>query len=352
MNRMPRGQANRSKTAMLELTPDNAVDYLRERQWIAPGPATVEPLGWGVSNAVLRVVTPERTFVLKQSRPQLRTRDAWFSDLERVYREQDVMEVLALLLPPQTVPQVYFSDRANYVLAMSHAPVGSRVWKEMLLSGEVDLQLGEYTGTILGRIHEATARAPQLSDRFLDHTVFVQLRVDPFYTRVQERRPEVAREVAAIAEQLVTVKEALCHGDYSPKNILVHGGGFTLVDYETAHFGDPTMDLGFFLSHLLLKAVKRDRERQRFFELTRAFWRGYEREITALPLAALHARGIGHLAVCLLARIDGTSPVDYLTEEHKREAVRMLGRHLLRERPTRWEPVLQCCEQVLRAIDS
>src|SRR2546428_13999055 len=104
---------------MLPLTPENAVDYLRSQRWIAPGPVSVEPLGWGVSNAVLRVVTPERTFVLKQSRPQLRTRDAWFSDLERVYREQEVMEVLRPLLPAGTVPEVLFSDRENYVFGMS-----------------------------------------------------------------------------------------------------------------------------------------------------------------------------------------------------------------------------------------
>src|SRR5438132_2898338 len=200
---------------MLELTADNASEYLRKQGWIRSAPAHVEALGWGVSNLVLRVVTPERTFVLKQSRPQLRTRDAWFSDLERVYREQEVMEVLGPLLPPLTVPDVLFSDRANYVFAMSHAPAEARVWKELLLSGEVDLGLGEYTGTVLGRMHEATAREPGLIERFRDHTVFVQLRVEPFYRRVRERRPEVAREVATLADRLLTVKEGLCHGDYS-----------------------------------------------------------------------------------------------------------------------------------------
>src|SRR5215468_7290385 len=96
---------------MLELTADNALDYLRARQWIGPGPARVEPLGWGVSNIVLRVQAPERTIVLKQSRPQLRTRDPWFSDLERVYREQEVMQVLRPLLPSLAVPRALHADR-------------------------------------------------------------------------------------------------------------------------------------------------------------------------------------------------------------------------------------------------
>ena len=104
----------------------------------------------------------------------------------------------------------------------------------------------------------------------------------------------------------------LCHGDYTPKNLLAHGAGFTLVDYETAHFGDPTMDLGLFLTHLMLKAVRRPEQRSPFFDLTRAFWRGYGAEVRFRPLAELEERGIAHLGVCLLARIDGTSPVDYL----------------------------------------
>jgi 5-methylthioribose kinase len=331
---------------MRELTTANALDFLRDKGWIGPDPARVEALGWGVSNAVFRVEAADRLFVLKQSRPQLRTRDAWFSDLDRVYREQEVMQILQPLLPG-VVPEVLFSDRDNYVFAMSHAPAGSRVWKEQLLAGEVDLGLGEKVGRVLGRMHEATARNPALVEPFRDAVVFVQLRVDPFYRRVQERRPEVAAAVAPLIEQMASIREALCHGDYSPKNILVHEHGFTLVDYETAHCGDPTMDLGFFLSHLLLKAVKRHAERQRYFDLTRAFWRGYAAEVSWRPVDDLVARGIGHCAACLLARIDGTSPVDYLPEEPKRELVRRAARGLLLDRPRQWEDVLARMETEL-----
>jgi aminoglycoside phosphotransferase (APT) family kinase protein len=325
---------------MLELTAANAAAYLRRKGWIGPGPVEVEALGGGVSNAVLRVRTPQRDFVLKQSRPRLRTRDAWFSDLDRVYREQEVMRFLHPLLPPLTVPEILFSDRDDYVFAMSSAPDGARSWKAMLLAGAIDLGIGERAGAVLGRMHDATARDPSLIETFRDRTVFVQLRVDPYYRRVRERWPEVARAVAPLIEALLSSRQALCHGDYSPKNILVHEPGFTLVDYETAHQGDPAMDLGFFLSHLLLKATRRPAERRRFFDLTRAFWRGYAGEATFAPQEELQARGIGHCGVCLLARIDGTSPVEYLPEEPRREAVRRLGRALLLERPATWEQVL------------
>ena len=325
---------------MLELTVDNALDYLRGQGWIGPAPARVEPLGWGVSNAVLRVETPDRLFVVKQSRPQLRTRDAWFSDLDRVYREQEVMQLLGALLPPLTVPDVLFSDRANYVFAMSHAPRESRVWKETLLSGKVDLEVGRLAGRILGVIHQRTAEAGDDTRRFADRTAFVQLRIEPFYQRVQERRPEVRESVEAIVKRMLSVREALCHGDYSPKNILTHDHGFTLVDYETAHWGDPTMDLGFFLSHLILKAVRNHTRRRLYFDLTNEFWRAYADVAHFRPIAELQARGIEHFAVCALARIDGTSPVDYLPEEERRERVRRIGRGILQERPRQWEEVL------------
>jgi len=334
---------------MLELTADNALPYLRQHRLVGDELARIELLGWGVSNVVLRVETRDRLFVLKQSRPQLRTRDAWFSDLDRVYREQEVMEVLQPRLPPLTVPAVLFSDRPNYVFAMSHAPVEARVWKEELLAGEINPAVGERAGVILGRMHQLTADEPALVERFADHNVFVQLRIDPFYRRIQERRPEVAAAVAPLIERMLTVRAALCHGDYSPKNILTHAQGFTLVDYETAHWGDPTMDLGFFLSHLLLKAVKRSFDR-RHLALTRLFWSGYLREATFRPAAELVSQGIEHCAVCLLARIDGTSPVDYLPVEPRRDLVRTLGRQILLDHPYTWDEVLGLLETLLRGV--
>jgi 5-methylthioribose kinase len=123
--------------------------------------------------------------------------------------------------------------------------------------------------------------------------------------------------------------------------VLTHDHGFTLVDYETAHWGDPTMDLGFMLSHLLLKAVKRHPCLDDFFELTRAFWRGYEGEVSFRTFAELHEWGVRHCGACLLARMDGTSPVDYLTDEQSRAAVRRIGRRLLREHSGDWEAVVK-----------
>jgi 5-methylthioribose kinase len=334
---------------MFELTAENALDYLRNQGWIGDEPAQAETLSGGVSNQVLRVTTPARRFVLKQSRPQLRTRDAWFSDLERIWREQEVMQALHPYLP-SVVPEVLHVDRANYVYAMSHAPLEATVWKADLLAGRINLELGEKVGKVLGRIHQVSAEHSKQFEAFRDHNVYVQLRVDPFYRRVQERRPEFAAAIEPIIQDMLTIKEALCHGDYTPKNMLVHptplspsgrgvgGEGFTLVDYETAHFGDPTMDLGLFMAHLTLKTVRAPDLGQGYRDLADAFWRGYCQEATFRPHAELNRRGVRHLGACLLARVDGTSPVDYL-EEPKREIVRQLAGTILLDGLGSWHEV-------------
>ena len=51
-------------------------------------------------------------------------------------------------------------------------------------------------------------------------------------------------------------------------------------------------------------------------------------------------RTIGHFALCALARINGTSPVDYLPEEPKRNAVRRMTREVLVSSVGCWESVL------------
>lgn len=325
---------------MLELTSANAVDYARQRSWIGPGPAHADVLSGGVSNQVIRITTPQRRLVVKQSRPQLRTRDAWFSDLERIYREQEVMQALHPFLP-DVVPAVLFVDRDDFIYAMSHAP-GDVVWKAELLAGRIDPGFGRQVGRVLGRMHQMSAEGG--FQQFSDHNVYVQLRVDPFYRRIQERCPDVADIVGAIVQDMLTVKEALCHGDYTPKNMLIHDGGFTLVDYETAHFGDPTMDLGLFLTHLTLKTVRSPERCADFVALMKEFWQGYRASVTFRGAAELERRGLAHLGVCLLARIDGTSPVDYLPEEPKRQFVRRLGRMILREECTTWEAVWRRCD--------
>ena len=47
----------------------------------------------------------------------------------------------------------------------------------------------------------------------------------------------------------------LVHGDFSPKNILIHENRLVLLDHEVIHWGDPAFDVAFCLKHFFLKCL-------------------------------------------------------------------------------------------------
>ena len=326
---------------MLEVTPETAADYLREAGRVPPGREVVaKAMGWGVSNVVIRVdVAGEPPFVLKQARERLRTEALWLSRLDRIWNERAAMDVLGSVLPEGTVPRVLFSDEDNYLFAMSCAPDDAVVWKEQLLAGRTDTAVARRAGELLATVHAATRDHPALSGRLSDTTVFDELRIDPFYRTIARVHPEIAPQVEAlIASMSGTTHPCLVLADFSPKNILVHSGGLTLVDFETAHAGDPAFDLGFFLSHLDLKASRsKGPAALACRELIHEFLAAYRANPAVAALAGPDSLGDSstiawHTAACMLARVDGKSPVDYLDEE-ARLAVRSRCLDILRQAP-------------------
>ncbi|HBH50657.1 MAG TPA: phosphotransferase [Planctomycetaceae bacterium] len=333
---------------MFPLDPQNALAWLHSTGWLPEGePAEIVPLAWGVSNVVLRVepaTTPH--FVLKQSREQLRTRDPWFSRLDRIWREADAMRVLQPLLPPGRIPQVLKEDRPNYVFSMEAAPARHTVWKQALLEGDFRHDVALQLGRDLAQIHTQTAANPALCLPFADRQVFVELRVDPFYKRVLQAAPEVGRPLEQMIDQMFETQICLVHGDFSPKNVLLTQEGVVLVDFETVHWGDPAFDLGFFLSHLLLKTVLHRDRFEAVAGLSQQFWRGYLArldECQAHPILSpdtIVSRTLPHLAGCMWARIDGTSKIDYLPQPQQQVGVRDFCRGLLLRPPGDWGEVL------------
>lgn len=337
---------------MHEINPENTAAYLRETgRAPADAPIIVEALGWGVSNIVLRVVVAgHEPIVLKQSREQLRTRMHWVSRLDRIWTETAALRYLATGLPAGAVPLVLWEDRENYLFAMSCALDDAVVWKESLLAGRADSEVAQRAGEILGAMH-----ARPMSDDWgllADTTVFDQLRLDPFYRTAARSHPDLApRFHALIDEALAPPERTFVHADFSPKNLLVHsrGLGLTVVDFETSHAGDPAFDLGFFTSHLLLKALRAAPGHGPYLDLMARFWESYLPS-TRLDLQADRVRRASlHAAACALARIDGKSPVDYL-DEPRREAVRRLARRALGSGSIDWSDLIELAAQEMRAI--
>ena len=304
------------------LTSTKCKRWLREHG-MTEAVRAVRELPGGVSNAVFLVEFAEHPpIVVKQSRKRLRTQRLWISQLERIHREADVLKFLHSILPSGVVPEVLIEDRKQFAIAMRAAGQHS-VWKTDILGGEVRTSVAIDSGRALGSIHGLTREHPKLAQRWADQTVFEELRLTPFYESIIEAHPHIDRPIRQLIEQSRIIRETLVLGDFSPKNLLVTSDGLTLVDFETSHFGDPSFDLGFFLSHLFLKRIFHHAKSShtaeaiaqsgvRFLEAYRQVFAGHAGETEC---EAVMGRARMHFAACMLSRIDGVSPVDYLDEQ-------------------------------------
>lgn len=315
-----------------ELTADSALEMLAGRVELSSR-ATVRLLGGGVSNVVALVEDGAQRIVLKQSLPRLRVRDRWLADRGRIDREWEVMRALAELLPSGRLPQLLFRDEGRFLYAMRAAPDESVDWKTELLAGTCDPATARQAGATLGLIIRSTWERRSLRERFSDRTAFDQLRTDPYYRTVAVRHPGLAGLVEDWIAASSRRQVAMVHGDWSPKNLLVSAGGLICIDFECAHFGDPSYDAGFLLNHLILKAFRRPELSPSYLSLARVAM-GWT--LGMLPVGALEwfeASAMRHLGFLMLARVDGKSPVEYLRTDVERNAVREFALDLIRDPP-------------------
>ena len=314
-----------------ELAPGNALEFLAGRAEVSER-AQARLLGGGVSNTVVLVEDGPRRIVLKQALPRLRVQDEWLADRGRIKREWDALEALAGVLPLGRLPEPLFLDEDRFLYAMRAVPAGSVDWKTRLLAGECDPEAARTAGATLGLIARGTWGRAEFAARFDDRTAFRQLRTDPYYRTVARRHPQLAADVEAWIVESSARRVALVHGDWSPKNLLLGPRGLVCIDFECAHYGDPSYDAGFLLTHLVLKAFHQARLAARYLALARV---AFAWTLGLLPpdcLGWYEAASVRHAAFLLLARIDGKSPVEYLRSETARATVRRFALRLIANR--------------------
>jgi tRNA A-37 threonylcarbamoyl transferase component Bud32 len=299
--------------------PAALIDYLRRTQRVERDEGVnVRVLAGGVSNKTVLVERPSgEAWVLKQALPKLRVKVDWFSDPARIGREALALRWLPRLAPESSITPLIFEDPDHHLLAMQAVPQPHENWKSMLLTGRRLFprhvrQFGRLLGTVHARAFE---RRGELAPLFADRTFFESLRVEPYYAYTATQLSRTSAFFNSLIEQTRGTGLTLVHGDYSPKNILVpRGGRLVLLDHEVIHWGDPAFDVGFALTHLLSKANHLADYRDAFGAAARLFWESYAGALGDVPWRdGLEQRAVSHTLACLLARVAGRSPLEYLS---------------------------------------
>ena len=313
-----------------------------------------EPLAGGVSSDIWCIHTPRGPLCAKRALPQLRVAAQWLAPIERNRYEARWMQV-ANAAVPGSAPRMLGQHAQLGVLVMSYlAPARHPLWKQQLRDGVARLETAHAVGATLGRIHAYSAARPELASQFDSDAIFFDIRLEPYLLATAAKHPEHADALRALVEQTQSHACALVHGDVSPKNILVGPPVDTaasvqpvLLDAECAWWGDPAFDLAFVLNHLLLKCLWTPAARDDFLRCFSALSDSYLAQVGWESSEALERRAASLLPGLLLARVDGKSPVEYITADAQREAVRRVAGALLHDPPTRLRAVSDAWHQQL-----
>jgi 5-methylthioribose kinase len=298
------------------------------------GSVALTPIAGGVSSDIWKVEAGQDVFVVKRALPKLRVAAEWHAPVSRNRYEVAWMEVTASIIP-DAVPRVLASDTEAGLFAMEYCdPLQFPVWKAQLLEERVNVDTAAEVGRRLARIHSRTAQSDEVARRFATDEIFQAIRLEPYLEATARRHPELSDKLLALSRRTLRTKRALVHGDVSPKNILAGPRGPVFLDAECAWYGDPAFDVAFCLNHLLLKCLAVRGAAPQLLAAFDALCSNYFRRVDWEPRAELEARTAELLPALFLARVDGKSPVEYLTTEADRQLVRATAVPLVAQPPS------------------
>lgn len=318
----------------MAVLPDEILARLARLGLVEPGaPVDAERLTGGVSSDIWRVGSGGRVFCVKRAMAKLAVKDDWFAPVERNRFERQWYEVAAARVPGSAPTVLAHDDEAMFFAMEWLDPARHRLWKAELMAGRVDVGLAGTVGGRLAAIHAATAGDAAVAARFRTGALFEALRLEPYLRATGRRHPSLAARLEALADETAATSLALVHGDVSPKNIMAGPEGPVFLDAECAWYGDPAFDLAFCLNHMLLKSLAVPAEAGTLLDCFDALADSYLAAVDWEPRGTLEARAAALLPGLFLARVDGKSPVEYVTTDSARERVRRVAVPLVEAAP-------------------
>lgn len=164
-----------------------------------------------------------------------------------------------------------------------------------------DPSLGSRVARAIRHVH-ASRLVPERTHTIADEWEIVTdrlARVGAFRPGWRRRLEGVAKRCRQLAAALETTSVAPIHRDFYPDHVLVHGSRLYLIDFDLCSQGDPALDAGNFIGHLLELAVRHSGSRAAFEECAAAF----EHEFARLAGLDAAARVPGYVTMTLARHV-------------------------------------------------
>jgi 5-methylthioribose kinase len=160
-------------------------------------------------------------------------------------------------------PHLYSLDETNHLILMEdvgNSPDLGKWLKEPHTQAEAQA-IGNSLGQFIGTMHRVSAWQPALASVFDNHTI-QRTRLEFHYGNIQTYAqragladaPELGKRAVWLGEHLLQPGTCLIMGDLWPASIFVLETGLRVIDWELAHFGRPSQDVGHLAAHLWMYA--------------------------------------------------------------------------------------------------
>jgi len=160
-------------------------------------------------------------------------------------------------------PQLYKLDKDHKLIIMEDLGQSPNL-AEWLQESHTQLEakgLGESLGKFIGTLHRGTAHQSYFA-RMFDNSQIQYTRLEFQYRNIQtyaERAgladaDELGKQAVQFGEHLQQPGHNLIMGDLWPASVIVTDSAVRIIDWELAHYGYPSQDIGHLSAHLWMHA--------------------------------------------------------------------------------------------------
>ena len=321
-----------SSPPALELDETNVAAYLTGRRLAAAGDTVVvRRLSGGYVNNVFRAEVggrltgdgerPDRgtaptVLILKQSL-EAAQRTVLSAGIGRALVEVAAIKAIGAMLGGDApIPSIVDDDPVNYVSIMTPAPDGAVLYDTELLAGRLHAGTGRRLGTYAGHLHARTEGRAEVAAAFAANPGFA-LR-DQSIRSAAAAHPDLGPLIEEALRRNRDEARVLVDADITPKNVLVHDGGITKLDFECAQWGHPALDVGILVAHYVLLGLARPPVADALLAEAAAAYDAYAALRPEARSSAFAADVALYAALMMLGRADGALVFDYLVPHRPR----------------------------------
>ncbi|WP_235297358.1 phosphotransferase [Portibacter marinus] len=262
---------------MIKLEKDLQVltTYLQAQKWLLAGEHITHfhVPGDGNMNFTLRICTPRRSFIIKQSRGYVEKYPQVAAPTDRVQREADFYkEISDHPYLTKMTPKIMGVDGINNIIAMEDLGAGKDYtffYKNKAVIPDTELQQIMKFAAVLhneNKIQNATSPISNRAMRKLNHEhMFLYPYLEDNGLNLDTVLPGLAdlakkykddtalkAKIESLGNRYLEDGDTLLHGDYFPGSWLKTEEGVRIIDPEFCFYGYPEFEIGVTTAHLML----------------------------------------------------------------------------------------------------